>query len=104
MGDDPLLRGLDEPDEALCTEHSGWQRPERAADADGDARLEALARPLVPIEPETRRADEALAALDAHGGTRLVVVGEGDRYVGIVCLRGDRRRLCVDAARLRVLA
>ena len=36
--------------------------------------------------------------LDAHGPTRLVVL-DVDRttYVGIVCLRSDRERLCVDA-------
>ncbi len=39
-----------------------------------------------------------------HGGTRLVVVDEDDRYLGIVCLREDRTRLCIDPARLRVLA
>jgi CBS-domain-containing membrane protein len=53
-----------------------------------------------PVESETTRAGEALAALDAHGGTRLVVVDEQARYVGLVCLRGNRSRLCIDAARL----
>jgi len=72
--------------------------------ADGSAALSSVARALVPQEPERTRAGEALAALDAHGATRLVVVGRNGRYVGLVCLRGDRRRLCIDAARLRVLA
>lgn len=71
---------------------------------DGDASLASVARPLVPVEPESTSAGDALAALDAHGATRLVVVGTFDRYVGIVCLRGNRERLCIDAARLRVLA
>ena len=77
---------------------------ETIEDADDDAPLATLALPLVPVEPESTRAGDALAALDAHGATRLVVVDDDDRYVGIVCLRGDRERLCIDAARLRVLA
>lgn len=73
-------------------------------DADGDAPLATVALPLVPVAPASKGAGEALATLDAHGATRLVVTGEDGSYVGIVCLRGDRRRLCIDAARLRVLA
>jgi len=73
-------------------------------DAGGDAQLATLAQALVPLARETTRAGDALATLEAHGGTRLVVVDEDDRYLGIVCLRGDRTRLCIDAARLRVLA
>jgi hypothetical protein len=43
-------------------------------------------------------ATEALAALDRDGGKRLVILaGDGVSYVGLVCLRGDRERLCVDA-------
>lgn len=72
--------------------------------ADGSAVLASVARALVPQEPERTPAGKALAALDAHGATRLVVVGEDGRYVGLVCLRGDRSRLCIDAGRLRVLA
>lgn len=72
--------------------------------ADGGAALSSVAQALVPQVLEGERAGDALAALDAHGATRLVVVGEDGRYVGIVCLRGDRERLCIDAARLRVLA
>jgi CBS-domain-containing membrane protein len=68
--------------------------------SDDRAPLGSLARPLAPVESETTRAGEALAALDAHGGTRLVVVDEQARYVGLVCLRGNRSRLCIDAARL----
>lgn len=45
---------------------------------------------------------DELEALDAHGGTRLVVLQEdGATYVGLVCLRGDRERLCLDSERLR---
>lgn len=43
-------------------------------------------------------APEALDLLDRSGERRLVVL-EPDRktYVGLVCMRGDRRRLCVAA-------
>jgi CBS domain-containing protein len=53
---------------------------------------------LLPTSAAATPAWDALAALDAHGGTRLVVLAaDGETYVGIVCLRGDRDRLCVDA-------
>lgn len=43
-------------------------------------------------------APDALAILDRDGGNRLIVLGSDNAtYVGIVCLRGDRRRLCVAA-------
>jgi len=43
-------------------------------------------------------APEALAALDRDGGKRLVVLGtDNATYVGLVCMRGDRKRLCVAA-------
>jgi len=71
--------------------------------AERGVALASVAQALVPQKPERTRAGDALSALDAHGATRLVVVGEDDRYVGIVCLRGDRTRLCIDAARLRIL-
>lgn len=66
-----------------------------------DLPVRVLARALVPIATARTPAREALAELDTHGGTRLVVL-EGDEatYVGVVCLRGDRRRLCVDRTRL----
>jgi len=60
-----------------------------------------LARDLLPVATARTPAHKALAALDARGGTRLVVLEEdGATYVGIVCLRGDRNRLCVDRDRL----
>jgi CBS domain-containing protein len=41
-------------------------------------------------------APEALAELDRDGGKRLVVLGtDKATYVGLVCMRGDRKRLCV---------
>ena len=41
---------------------------------------------------------DALTELDRTGGTRLVVLDEdGVTYHGLVCLRSDRVRLCVDA-------
>lgn len=43
-------------------------------------------------------APEALATLDRHGAKRLVVLcTDNSTYVGLVCMRGDRRRLCVAA-------
>jgi len=43
-------------------------------------------------------APEGLAVLDSAGGKRLVVLCADDAtYVGLVCMRGDRRRLCVAA-------
>ena len=43
-------------------------------------------------------APEALAVLDRDGGNRLIVLGsDNSTYVGIVCMRGDRKRLCVAA-------
>ena len=53
---------------------------------------------LAPTALATMPTDEALAALDLLGAKRLVVLGEDEAtYVGMVCLRGDRERLCVDA-------
>jgi regulator of cell morphogenesis and NO signaling len=43
---------------------------------------------------------EALAALDCAGARRLVVL-DGEAYVGLVCMRRDRVRLCVDSSNLR---
>jgi predicted transcriptional regulator len=46
-------------------------------------------------------APEALAILDRAGGKRLVVLcADKAAYVGLVCLRGDRKRLCVAAVPL----
>ena len=46
-------------------------------------------------------APEALAALDRVGGKRLVVLcTDSATYVGLVCMRGDRKRLCVAAVPL----
>lgn len=43
-------------------------------------------------------AEEALAALDAEGSTRLVVPDDdGTTHVGLVCLRSDRAHLCIEA-------
>ena len=43
-------------------------------------------------------APEALATLDRDGGKRLVVLcTDNATYVGLVCMRGDRKRLCVAA-------
>jgi CBS domain-containing protein len=40
----------------------------------------------------------ALETLDHHGAKRLIVLcTDNSTYVGLVCMRGDRRRLCVAA-------
>jgi len=66
--------------------------------AEPSAAIGPLAAALVPTALAATPATEALAALDRHGGKRLVVLaGDGATYVGLVCLRGDRDRLCVDA-------
>ena len=69
--------------------------------ARDDLPVRALARDLLPVATAQTPAQEALDTLDAHGGTRLVVLDEDEAtYVGLVCLRGDRRWLCVDSDRL----
>ncbi len=60
--------------------------------------LARLARPLLPTATATEPAEDALARLDHHGALRLVVLDEDERtFRGIVCLRSDRERICVDA-------
>ena len=72
-----------------------------AATRDDRVPIQELARDLLPVVTAATPALDALATLDAHGGTRLVVLDEDEMtYVGLVCLRGDRHRLCVDTARL----
>jgi predicted transcriptional regulator len=64
-----------------------------------DTPVRILAEGLLPFVVETMPAHDALDVLDANGGTRLVVLAEdAATYVGLVCLRGDRERLCVDAS------
>lgn len=68
----------------------------------GDVPATAAITPFVSALLPTARAAtstaEALAALDLHGSTRLVVLAaDGATFVGLVCLRSDRERLCVDA-------
>jgi predicted transcriptional regulator len=71
---------------------------ELLAAAPNEAPVRIVAEGLLPLVIATMPACDALDVLDAHGGTRLVVLGEdAATYVGIVCLRGDRERLCVDA-------
>jgi predicted transcriptional regulator len=66
-----------------------------------EAAIEAFTTDLVPVATADTSVDEALGLLDVTGGQRLVVLGpDRERYVGVVCLRGDRRRLCVDTERL----
>lgn len=68
------------------------------ADHDDATIIATLATAHVPVATASTPTAEALAWLDTHGGQRLVVVADDDNtYVGIVCLRTDRIRLCVDA-------
>jgi hypothetical protein len=69
--------------------------------SDDGISIRELARDLLPVATVATSALDALATLDVHGGTRLVVLDEDETtYVGLVCLRGDRHRLCVDRDRL----
>jgi CBS domain-containing protein len=80
------------------TAYVGAVDRESVGDAPDDAAISSLASDLVPTAVATTPAAEALAALDRHGANRLVVLGDdGTTYVGLVCMRSDRRRLCVDA-------
>jgi CBS domain-containing protein len=67
-------------------------------DAADDAPLAWFASELLVTTTTETPAAQALAALDRTGSTRLVVL-DADRltYAGLVCLRSDRDRLCVDA-------
>lgn len=68
------------------------------ADAPPSAAIGPFASHLLPTASASTPASEALAQLDRDGGKRLVVLADdGVSYVGLVCLRGDRDRLCVDA-------
>lgn len=74
-------------------------------DAADDEPVGAFAADLVPVAVAHTPVGEALGLLDATGGQRLVVLAaDRERYVGVVCLRGDRRRLCVDTDRLELTA
>jgi CBS-domain-containing membrane protein len=69
--------------------------------APDHASVGAFATAAVPAVTAGLTVGEALDVLDADGGQRLVVLApDGVRYVGVVCLRGDRRRLCVETERL----
>lgn len=65
------------------------------------ASLTTIVDDRLPVARASTPTEEALAQLDRTGGQRLVVLEDDDiTYHGIVCLRTDRVRLCVDAARL----
>lgn len=72
-----------------------------ATAAGTETHVGALATGLLPIAAATTPTRDALEVLDAHGGSRLVVLqDDGATYLGLVCLRGDRQRLCLDSGRL----
>lgn len=67
----------------------------------GELPLSSVQGVVLPVVAADTSATDALALLDADGGRRLVVVeADGETYVGMVCLRSDRVRLCVDAERI----
>jgi CBS domain-containing protein len=69
-------------------------------DVPATAAVASFATAAVPTALAATPAAEALEALDRNGARRLVVLGDdGATFVGLVCMRGDRVRLCVDAAR-----
>lgn len=68
-----------------------------------DAPIGTIARHLLPTVPASLRAGEAFVLADGWRTLRLVVLAEdGATYLGIVCLRSDRERLCVHAGRADV--
>ena len=71
-----------------------------SADLPATAAILPFVADLLPTALATTPTAEALAALDRDGATRLVVLApDGATFVGLVCLRSDRERLCVDAER-----
>lgn len=67
-------------------------------DVDDSSPVLPFASDSLPTAVATTPAPEALAALDRDGGRRLVVLGaDNATYIGLVCMRGDRERLCVAA-------
>ena len=57
-----------------------------------------FASDALPIVICDTPAPDALATLDHHGAKRLIVLcTDTSTYVGVVCMRGDRKRLCVAA-------
>ena len=70
-------------------------------ETDGSLPILPFVSDALPTSTCDTPAPDALAALDRHGARRLVVLAEDNStYVGLVCMRGDRRRLCVLAGPL----
>lgn len=79
------------------TRYDGALTREALRGAGGEVSVGALCESLLPTATADTPTEEALALLDASGATRLVVLGtDGSTYVGLVCLRSDRDRVCVD--------
>lgn len=73
-------------------------RDSLAASRDARTAREVAQPQLIPVVCASVGAETALAQLDADGGKRLVVVADdGTTYRGLVCLRSDRKRLCVES-------
>jgi CBS domain-containing protein len=70
-------------------------------EVDDAAAVVSVATAFVPTIPAAMPAELALAARDRRGENRRVVLDhDGFTYVGLVCVRSDRRRLCVDSGSL----
>lgn len=67
------------------------------ADLADDAPVLPLACEALLVVTADLDAEEGLRRMDERGASRLVVVDAENRYVGLVCLRSDRHRICVDA-------
>ena len=68
------------------------------AELDPELPVAPLVSDDVPVVRAAMSSAAVLEQLDRTGGSRLVVLADSsDEYVGLVCLRSDRTRLCVDA-------
>ena len=71
-----------------------------AADVPADNPIVAFTSAFLPTATAETPVGEALSALDQDGSNRLVILASDHvTYVGLVCLRSDRERMCVDADR-----
>lgn len=67
-------------------------------DLSPETPLVAIASRNLPTALVGSPAPYAFELLERHGATRLVVLDDdGVTYRGLVCLRSDRERVCVDA-------
>ena len=66
--------------------------------ADDAAAIAGYATAQPPTAAASERVGDVVARLGEGSGRRVVVLGDDGRtYVGLMCLDGDRTRLCIDA-------